>query len=577
MNKADGVFWCDVCNVPILGNICGKCGSTGRFCSSDLKPVFEAERIFFEKSLGLKLPIEILRSDNRILLDGKTLLRFKLDIARLGITSIEPVNEVKKRIAVHDRTPNFMCRTLKANMDHLRKKEKTAVDIVKAVADRYSDRFPVIFFAGGKDSSAVSLLVEKALGKVPLFFADTTLEYPETYSLVEKFSKCCGFELIKDGDYFYKSPCNFFELCKKLGPPSIYSRWCCSVFKSYPVGKFYGEVEGNVLAFLGIRKRESARRRKYGTLSISKKLSKQLSVFPIVEWKEADVWFYLLQKRVPINTLYTHGFSRIGCWPCPTGSFSYILRSTVHPKLSKKLDEMLSSYATKHGRDRQWIEQNIWRLRRPKRKKIVMRPISVERKNEHYMLAYRSRFFSPHIVEFLKPLGNFERNNGGFSVNSEGFSISWSGKKLLLACEVKNFFEVKNAIEKQLTRALSCVSCGGCFGVCPEVAIRFQDSRFSIDDSKCTRCAKCVKSECVVLEFGERTVRVRADPYAMTQCLEGLPMHHLVFPDLALWKKAVNALIKKDLKFEAHMDKRIVCVPKGFEAEIEKILRSSWR
>jgi len=576
MNETDGIFWCDACNIPILDNICGKCSSIGRFCSSDLKPVFEAERVLFEKSLGLELPIEILRSGNRILLDGKTLYRFKVDTAKNRITSIEPIKEIKKRIVAHERTPGFMRKTLRANENYLRKKERTAVSLVKGIATRYSDRSPVIFFAGGKDSSAVSLLVKKALRGAPLFFADTTLEYPETYSLVADFSKRCGFKLIRDGDDFYKSPCDFFELCRKLGPPSIYSRWCCSAFKSYPVNKYYGEIREDVLAFLGIRKRESTRRRKYGTLSVSKKLSKQLSVFPIIEWKEADVWFFLLREEVPINALYMHGFSRIGCWPCPTGSFSYILRSTVHPELHKKLDGMLSSYADGHGRDRQWIEQNIWRLRRPKKKRIIVRPTSVERKDGHYVMAYGSRLFSPYIAEFLKPLGDFERNNGEFSLNSGSYSISGSGRRLLLTCGTGNLSEAKTAFEKQLSRALSCVSCGGCFGACPEGAIKFQNGRFSIDGSRCTRCAKCVKSECVAMEFGERTIRVRADPYAMTRCIEGLPMHHLVFPDLKLWKRAVETLTKKDLKFEAHRDSRVVCVPKGSMKEIEKILRPNW-
>ncbi|MBI5252799.1 MAG: phosphoadenosine phosphosulfate reductase family protein, partial [Euryarchaeota archaeon] len=113
-------------------------------------------------------------------------------------------------------------------------------EFIKETSKKYSENFKVVSFGGGKDSVAVSFLVKKALRDIPLFFADTTLEYPETYEFIERFAHKYDFELVRDDNgNFYRSDQDFFELCKKLGPPSIRYRWCCYVFKAYSVNKFY--------------------------------------------------------------------------------------------------------------------------------------------------------------------------------------------------------------------------------------------------------------------------------------------------------------------------------------------------
>ena len=85
---------------------------------------------------------------------------------------------------------------------------------------------PTISYSGGKDSLATLLVVRKALGNVPLLFADTGLEFPDTYANVEAVQQKYGAEVIRTA-----TSGKFFETLERQGPPAVNARWCCSVCK----------------------------------------------------------------------------------------------------------------------------------------------------------------------------------------------------------------------------------------------------------------------------------------------------------------------------------------------------------
>src|SRR5208283_4288219 len=74
--------------------------------------------------------------------------------------------------------------------------ESEAVQFVKDVAAAYPLQ-PTISYSGGKDSLATLLVVRKALGNVPLLFADTGLEFPETYANVAEVEQKYQAEVIR--------------------------------------------------------------------------------------------------------------------------------------------------------------------------------------------------------------------------------------------------------------------------------------------------------------------------------------------------------------------------------------------
>ena len=60
----------------------------------------------------------------------------------------------------------------------------------------------------------------------------------------------------------------------------------------------------------------------------------KITVNPIVEWTEADVWEFIKAESVPYCELYDCGFKRLGCVGCPMASQKERLRQfELWPKL----------------------------------------------------------------------------------------------------------------------------------------------------------------------------------------------------------------------------------------------------
>jgi phosphoadenosine phosphosulfate reductase len=83
-----------------------------------------------------------------------------------------------------------------ANAAVIGEKEAASVHFIREVAGRHP--LPVnVSYSGGKDSLATLLLVRKALGAVPLLFADTGLELPETYANVQEVAGRYGLPIVE--------------------------------------------------------------------------------------------------------------------------------------------------------------------------------------------------------------------------------------------------------------------------------------------------------------------------------------------------------------------------------------------
>ena len=95
-------------------------------------------------------------------------------------------------------------------------------------------------------------LVRDAIGKKPIVYSDTGIEFELTKEYVKTHGPFFG-ELV-----YLDKQVNFMDVCEKLGPPSRTMRWCCFTSKGAPLSKYYAEMEhSNVLSFDGIRARES--------------------------------------------------------------------------------------------------------------------------------------------------------------------------------------------------------------------------------------------------------------------------------------------------------------------------------
>lgn len=245
-----------------------------------------------------------------------------------------------------------------ASLGVLEEQEAEAISFIRDVTAR--NPLPVnVSYSGGKDSLATLILVTKALGPVPMLFADTGLEFPETCHNIEEVSHAFGSPVVRayGGDAFWKA----FE---EHGPPAVDFRWCCRTAKLNPVESVIREHWGECLSFIGQRKYESFRRMASGRVWRNPHLKRQLSAAPIHHWTALQVWLYLFRENAPYNPLYESGLDRIGCFMCPSSDVAVLRQIEVsHPALWKQWSSRLEEWQKEKGLPDSWRGEARWRMK----------------------------------------------------------------------------------------------------------------------------------------------------------------------------------------------------------------------
>jgi phosphoadenosine phosphosulfate reductase len=246
-----------------------------------------------------------------------------------------------------------------ANADVLAYAELSAIQFVREVSQKNPHLASNISYSGGKDSLATLLVVTKAIGKVPLLFADTGMEFPETYANVEEAARHYGLDLIRtDGKT------QFWDNFERQGPPAVNARWCCRVCKLTPLANLIRGHWGECLSFIGQRRYESAARAQSDRVWRNSNVRAQLSAAPIHHWTALHVWLYLMREHAPYNILYEHHLDRIGCFMCPSSDMAMIhIIEKEYPDLWESWRTRLEQWQQTHGLSVDWINEGRWRLK----------------------------------------------------------------------------------------------------------------------------------------------------------------------------------------------------------------------
>jgi len=245
-----------------------------------------------------------------------------------------------------------------ANALVLREAEEEAVLFIQDVAGR-SSLPPTVSYSGGKDSLVTLLLVIRALGRVPMIFADTGLEFPQTCRNVDEAAGRYGLDVFRvtGGD-------RFWEEFEKQGPPAMNHRWCCSTAKLLPLRDLIAEHWGECLSFIGQRRYESFRRRESSRVFRNGIVTNQLSAAPIQNWTALHVWLYLFREKAPFNPLYGERLDRIGCYMCPSSDMATIEEiKSRYPDLWRSWRSHLSGWQEAQGLSPEWMINEEWRIR----------------------------------------------------------------------------------------------------------------------------------------------------------------------------------------------------------------------
>lgn len=522
MSKTAGnrAYWCDSCHVPLLGKVCHACGNKGRdICAASLMPVFRPEIQYLKKQVNPEIQLllkegEIWVAPGRYAYYCQGIVIFKLSATTDNVTISDKAKEL---IPLRRSGKKWLATLQEANKKYIEDLQYEAEEFVRQTVITYAGKTILVSFSGGKDSTVASHLVMNGLGRSDVLhiFADTTIEFPDTYTYIKEFQQQHPLTPFIQS----RSKLDFFQTAESIGPPSRILRWCCTTHKTNPLAKLIDSmspVQG-VLTFDGVRRAESVRRSKYPRISNKHKIAREILGSPILKWTDLDVWLYLLFHQLTFNKAYKKGFRRVGCLYCPFNSaWSQSMIEDRYPSQGKKWQTFLEEQAERmrHPNPEIFTDQG-WRARAGGRGldhyKSAIESVPCELSDNAIMYQLLSGDIKL-VHRFLRPLGPQSKvSNDEFA---ETFLIhDYKSHEILASVEVgyvdkairinyliKKYRRVfQQRIEKQLKKLQSCLFCGACGAKCKLNALN-ADGDFLVNESKCVSCLSCVKHRCPILD-----------------------------------------------------------------------------
>lgn len=545
----EAIYWCDNCHGvfkaeterQVKSHPCPICTNEAKYLSTDVRPVFARERRILQFYLDRPLLTEQVWRASRstsYFVDGETVKlpnseKLKVDLSAIG-NFIADSNHYD---AVDEQLLDDYKRALELNRVRLNSLEDEAFQFVKSTVKRFPRRMLMVSFSGGKDSTVVSDIVRRGLGRSDVLhvFGDTTLEDENTYAYVEEFREqnplVPFFEARAEHD--------FHELVDEIGPPSRVMRWCCTIFKAGPINNLLQTLgDQKVLTFYGIRRDESTQRSKYHRIrgddgerikevvqvssddelngvTVGAKIGQQITASPIIDWTEFDVWMYMLMNGVHFNKSYRLGYTRVGCWLCPLNSeWSEMLGSLFFPEDAARWRNQLVDFAARIGKpdpeeyidDRGWVKRFGGAGLENAFAGIETRPCG---DMDNTIEVELDRPVNVELEEFIKPLGKINRDKSRAALG-EIYIEGRHGQKwdaiIVQAPEnsttvrytvINPKDQIKNImayLRYQSVKFQTCIQCTACSAVCPTNAITIKpDQRiYEIDQDICTGCMECV-------------------------------------------------------------------------------------
>lgn len=535
------VNWCVACGIPVFyekdsvgsGCKCPLCRGETEYLSSDLRPVFPEERLLLELLLE-KEPFflassSVWNSANRYYIDGKSVaisssvfrnadcgaLRKKLD--ELSKENLE----ISKNH--FDSTIQKFIQANKSRFDSIKDE---AFGFVQDEAEKFvqkngagSENRMIVSFSGGKDSTATADVVVKALGNpyITHLFGNTTLEFPMASKYAERYRKfhpMAEFRIAQNTDQ------NFYEVCKEIGPPARMMRWCCSMFKTGPITRVLNRKFGDkqILTFYGIRKNESVSRSKYSRVTENTetvKIQKQTVASPIFDWKDLDVWLYLLSEKVDFNDAYRLGYDRVGCWCCPNNNLRAQFLSRIYmSERSEKWRNFLVDFARQIGKPdaEEYVDSGKWKARQGGNGVAAADDVKLKFANctseEHSKIYQLTRAFDDTFLNMLVPFGILAPELGRKLIhetlildvktkvpiisvqpfNQSGFEHAIKIRTM----NIEKHDDLQRMIGYQVRKFNACRKCLKCESICRFGAISLGGNRYYINPEKCRHCKKCV-------------------------------------------------------------------------------------
>ena len=547
------IYWCDNCKVPILNEIdpdkhkenCPICDTKIKYLCKDLRPVFPEERLLVESILDKPFAWKdksVWVNDSRYYVDGKPIV---LNINKILYIDIDPL---KKVLSEYEDTNDYQVFNeyidlfIRANQKRLNDIKSESFDFIRKVSLKYRPEQLVVSFSGGKDSTVVDDLATRALSNPSLIriFCDTTLEFSYTHDYVSRFRRDNPKAIIKTAK---NKEQDFYKVCEDIGPPARMLRWCCTMFKTGPITRSLNSSfkDEQVMSFYGIRKAESASRKKYTRLNetIHKKIQKQNVSSPILYWMDIEIWLYILGEKIDFNDAYRLGYDRVGCWCCPNNSMRAQMLSRIYmPEQSMKWREFLIDFAKTLGKTdpAEYVDSGGWKARQGGKGIASSGDVIIRFTNctaeDNAKIYNLNKPISENFYNLFVPFGKVSMELGRKALgevlvldiktntpiismqpfNQQGYDYPVKIRTMNVSDNDNE--RLQRQIAYQVKKFNACRKCLKCESVCTLNAIKISGNDYKIDDKICVRCRQCLNPK--LLSGGchmDKFLKTRKDGY----------------------------------------------------------------
>ncbi len=185
---------------------------------------------------------------------------------------------------------------------------QTAQQRVTWALDNLPENFVLSSSFGAQSAVMLHLLVQQ-YPDIPVVLTDTGYLFPETYQFVDTLVAKLKLNLKVYRDEL--TPAWQEARHGKLWTQGLdgiekYNR----MNKVAPMQKALEDLEAKSW-FAGLRRSQSDQRE---TLPVVQRLNKQFKIYPIIDWSNKDIHYYLKEHGLPYHPLWEQGYVSIGDW-----------------------------------------------------------------------------------------------------------------------------------------------------------------------------------------------------------------------------------------------------------------------